>query len=33
MTPPQKRELSDYAINERVNQLLSGGRIRKMKFI
>ena len=26
---PQKRELSDYEINERVNQLLSGGRIRK----
>ena len=26
---PQSRELSDYEINERVNQLLSGGRIRK----
>ena len=26
---PQQRELSDYDINERVNQLLSGGRIRK----
>ena len=26
---PQTRELSDYEINERVNQLLSGGRMRK----
>ena len=26
---PQSRELSDYEINERVNQLLSGGRMRK----
>ena len=26
---PQTRELSDYQINERVNQLLSGGRMRK----
>ena len=26
---PQKRELSDYEITERVNQLLSGGRMRK----
>ena len=26
---PQTRELSDYEINERVNQLLCGGRIRK----
>ena len=26
---PQQRELSDYEINERVNQLLYGGRIRK----
>ena len=26
---PQTRELSDFEINERVNQLLSGGRIRK----
>ena len=25
---PQTRELSDYEINERVNQLLSGGRMR-----
>ena len=24
---PQSRELSDYEINERVNQLLSGGQI------
>ena len=30
---PQTRELSDYEINERVNQLLSGGRMRKLKFI
>ena len=27
---PQIRELSDYEINERVNQLLSGGRMRKL---
>ena len=26
---PQSRELSDYEINERVNQLLSGSRMRK----
>ena len=26
---PQSRELSDYDINERVNQLLSGGRMRR----
>ena len=26
---PQSRELSDYEINERVNQLLSGGRMRR----
>ena len=26
---PQSRELSDYEINERVNQLLSGDRMRK----
>ena len=26
---PQTRKLSDYEINERVNQLLSGGRMRK----
>ena len=26
---PQTRELSDYEINERVNQLLSGSRMRK----
>ena len=26
---PQSRELSDYEINERVNQLLSGGQMRK----
>ena len=26
---PQTRELRDYEINERVNQLLSGGRMRK----
>ena len=26
---PQTRELSDYEITERVNQLLSGGRMRK----
>ena len=26
---PQTRQLSDYEINERVNQLLSGGRMRK----
>ena len=26
---PQTRELSDHEINERVNQLLSGGRMRK----
>ena len=26
---PQTRELSDYEINERVNQLLSGDRMRK----
>ena len=26
---PQTRALSDYEINERVNQLLSGGRMRK----
>ena len=25
---PQTRELRDYEINERVNQLLSGGRMR-----
>ena len=30
---PQTRELCDYEINERVNQLLSGGRMRKIKFI
>ena len=27
---PQSRELSDYEINERVNQLLSGGQMRRM---
>ena len=26
---PQSRELSDYEINERVNQLLSGGQMRR----
>ena len=26
---PQSRKLSDYEINERVNQLLSGGRMRR----
>ena len=26
---PQSKELSDYEINERVNQLLSGGRMRR----
>ena len=26
---PQSRELSDYEINERVNQLLSGGKMRR----
>ena len=26
---PQSRELSDYEINEKVNQLLSGGRMRR----
>ena len=30
---PQTREICDYEINERVNQLLSGGRMRKIKFI
>ena len=29
MKNPQSRELSDYEINERVNQLLSGGRMRR----
>lgn len=37
LTPPiknqQTRELCDYEMNERVNQLLSGGRMRKIKFI
>ena len=27
---PQSRELSDYEINERVNQLLSGGQMRRL---
>ena len=30
---PQTRELRDYEINERVNKLLSGGRMREIKFI
>ena len=29
---PQTRESSDYEINERVNQLLSGGRMRKFIY-
>ena len=29
MENPQSRELSDYEINERVNQLLSGGQMRR----
>ena len=29
---PQSRELSDYEINERVNQLLSGGQMRKFIY-
>ena len=34
LTPTTKVEpLTDYEINERVNQILSGGRLRKMKII
>ena len=29
---PQSRELSDYEINERVNQLLSGGQMRRFIY-
>ena len=29
----KNKELSDYEINERVNQLLSGGKLRKMKIM
>ena len=29
---PQSRELSDYEINERVNQLLSGGQVRRFIY-
>ena len=29
---PQSRELSDYEINERVNQLLSGGQMRRFFY-
>ena len=34
-TPPVEpvKPLTDYEINERVNQLLSGGRLRRMKII
>ena len=35
MSPPVEpvEQLTDYEINERVNQLLSGGRLRRMKII
>ena len=29
----ETKQLTDYEINERVNQLLSGGKIRKMEFM
>ena len=29
---PQSRELSDYEINERVNQILSGGQMRRFIY-
>ena len=32
-TPTVEQPLTDYEINERVNQLLSGGKLRKLKFI
>ena len=31
--PTQSSPLTDYEINERVNQLLSGGKLRKMKIM
>ena len=32
-TPTVEQPLTDYEFNERVNQLLSGGKLRKLKFI
>ena len=33
ISPSEPKELTDYEINERVNQILSGGKLRRRKFI
>ena len=33
ISPSEPKELTDYEINERVNQILSGGNLRRRKFI